>query len=323
MKDKPLKSHQGLLIISRFFIIGLVGFIFSVKFDVFKKFSNSVKKFERYNFDEIVIVIFFWFLYLLVAFIFKHNKEQKQKQKLAELSSKLQKNLDEKEKLYSIIGHDLISPFNLLIGFSDILLKKNNKIDSNKQKEMILIINNTAKSTMALLYNLLDWARLGTNGILFNRKEINMSTVVEKAISYLQMVAHNKNISLNNRIPNTTTAYANENMVATVIRNLVSNAIKFSYNNSSVNIILRNLKNFVEITISDSGVGLTQEQLKALFSTVSTPTTGTNKEKGTGLGIKICKDFIERNMGELKVRSVAGKGADFIFTLPNKKMNNH
>jgi signal transduction histidine kinase/ligand-binding sensor domain-containing protein len=222
-----------------------------------------------------------------------------------------------KDKFFSIIAHDLKNPFNTIIGFSDMLNEEIRSGDPERIRQYAGAINNSAVQTLRLLENLLEWANSQTGKILFNPIQINLSELVKDEFCILNDIAAGKNIEIKCSLPDNLTITADKNMIKTILRNLISNAIKFTQSNGKieVKVLINNKK--VEISVTDSGIGMTKETLAKLFridSNLSTP--GTEKEKGTGLGLLLCKEFIEKHCGKIEVESESGKGSIFKFFLP-------
>ena len=226
-----------------------------------------------------------------------------------------------KDKFFSIIAHDLKAPFNIILGFSDFLKENFDKIDVEKQKQYLDFINQSGHNTFKLLENLLIWSRSQSGVIDFKPANQNLYLLTNNTIQLLNKSAENKSISLNNKVPHKISVFADEPMLSTIIRNLVSNAIKFTPKGGSITIDAREIKkqnkqNFTEITIKDSGVGIPFEKQSQLFKiSGNVSTKGTEKEEGTGLGLILCKEFVEKHNGKIYVESEVGKGSKFIFTL--------
>jgi PAS domain S-box-containing protein len=233
-----------------------------------------------------------------------------------------EKNLKElnasKDKFFSIISHDLRSPFNSIIGFSEMLYYEPNAFSKAEIKEMVESIYKTSQETYDLLNNLLEWSGTQTNRIKFKPAKTVIYDIVISTIDLLNNNAKKKNISISVDIPEQIQVFADRNIITTVIRNLLSNAIKFTPERGSVKISAQDTGKFVEVTVADTGVGITPKDIKKLFridADFSTP--GTAHEKGTGLGLIICKEFIAMNNGDIRVESELGKGSRFIVRLPN------
>jgi len=227
-----------------------------------------------------------------------------------------------KDKFFSIIAHDLKNPFNNIIGFSEILKEEINSGDLVKGNEYTEMINSSATQTYRLLENLLEWANSQTGKIVFNPSPVNLSEILKEEFEVLNNMAIRKKIVLKSFVPENLMIMADSNMVKTVLRNLISNAIKFTYKNGSVEVnAITDSKN-AEISVSDNGTGMTKETTAKLFRIdANLSTQGTENEKGTGLGLILCKEFVEKNGGKIWVESESGKGSTFKFILP--LVNNH
>jgi PAS domain S-box-containing protein len=225
-----------------------------------------------------------------------------------------------KDKLFSIIAHDLRSPFNGIIGFSELLIENSNDILLEDSEQYIKIINSSAKNTLILLDNLLNWAKSQTGQLSFNPEKILFSEVVHEIIALSKNIAKSKNIALECSCTDNLEIYVDVNMLNTVLRNLISNAIKFTNIGGHIKVSAASKQDHVEITISDNGIGINKEKCSELFSIASNTTTlGTADENGSGLGLVLCKEFIQKNNGDIWVESEENKGSNFIFTLPTYK----
>ena len=236
---------------------------------------------------------------------------------LEKSDAKLKESNDTKDKFFSIIAHDLRSPFNNILGFSELLVENLNKFEAAETEKYLVIINSSANNTLILLDNLLNWAKSQSGRIIFNPKKIIFSNVILEIIKLKKSLAKAKNISLNYFSSDEIEVYADENMLRTVLRNLISNAIKFTQFGGNIRVYAILKQDRVEITVSDSGVGINEEVRNKLFSLETNETTiGTANEKGSGLGLILCKEFVEKHGGKIWVESEEGKGSDFKFTLP-------
>jgi PAS domain S-box-containing protein len=222
-----------------------------------------------------------------------------------------------KDKFFSIIAHDLKGPFNAILGFTELLAENYDDFDEDEKKKFIHAIKVASDSTYKLLENLLDWSRLQTGKINPVPEIIDLSLLTMENISVMKSMADSKKIRLLSSVQYNTRAYADANMVRTIIRNLVSNAIKFTLPGGEVKITAIENKNKAELCISDNGVGISDDRKGLLFyidEKLSTP--GTANETGTGLGLLLCKEMVERQGGQIWVESEEGKGSSFYFTLP-------
>lgn len=225
-----------------------------------------------------------------------------------------------KDKLFSIIAHDLRSPFSSILGFSEIIIENLNDLEIEETEEYVRYINLSAQNTLYLLENLLNWAKTQTGKIINQPKKIILSSIIQETINISDTALKIKNISLNHIHPDNIEVFVDENMVKTVLRNLISNAIKFTHTGGTINVFAISKQDKVEIVISDNGVGMNEEIRKKLFNINTNITShGTANEKGSGLGLVLCKEFVERLGGRIWVDSEEGKGSDFKFILPLNK----
>jgi two-component system sensor histidine kinase/response regulator len=250
------------------------------------------------------------------------TKSLKEKQRLDEQLLLYAKELEQanntKDKLFSIISHDLKGPFNVVLGFAKLLHNQYDEYSVETRKKFILAIKESAESTYSLLEKLFTWSRTQRSEIKAKPQKIELKKIADSTLVLLKNIAADKNIAIINRIDPDTSASADEEMINTIMLNLISNALKFTHING--NIIIENSRKdtAVQISIMDDGVGIPQANIDNLFKIKSTfSTLGTAKERGTGLGLIICKEFININGGEIWVESQPNKGSKFIFTLPS------
>jgi PAS domain S-box-containing protein len=223
-----------------------------------------------------------------------------------------------KDKLFSIIAHDLRGPFTSLLGFSDLLIDNIGTYDTERFQQLLYHINSAAKSAYTLLENLLIWARSQNKQLLFKPEDIKISLVVKEVMQNLNSLATIKNIKLKNSINDEVLGFADENMLTAIIRNLISNAIKFCNSGGTVELSAVYEPECLVISVTDNGIGMKEEIKNNLFRADSnTSLTGTAQEKGTGLGLLICREFVEKHNGKIWVESQPGKGSTFAFTLPH------
>lgn len=225
-----------------------------------------------------------------------------------------------KDKFFSIIAHDLKNPFNALMGFSSLLIDSFDEYNDEEKLDLIQTMSDASENAYKLLENLLEWSRSQTGSIKWNPEEISIDNITQETISVLENAAFNKKISLQAIVPDNTIVYADSNMITTVIRNLVSNSIKYTLNGGEIKIYSSQEEGILEITIEDNGVGIRKEDLDKLFRIdVNFSTNGTNSEPGTGLGLILCREFVVKNGGKIWVESEQGIGSKFKFTLPIAK----
>lgn len=245
---------------------------------------------------------------------------------MVELNIKLQENeqkLNElnlsKDKFFSIIAHDLRSPFTTLMGFSEVLVEDFDSYSKEELKESINMIHDTSKKIFNLLENLLSWSRIQTGRMPFNPTEFDISELCDNTVNLFQENALSKSISLVSVVKPYTFVFADKQMIDAVIRNLVANALKFTPEDKYIKISALDKDEFIEISVTDKGIGIKETVFAKLFKIDEHVTSlGTNSEKGSGLGLILCKELVEKNGGKIAVESTFGKGSRFYFTLPKK-----
>jgi two-component system sensor histidine kinase/response regulator len=242
-----------------------------------------------------------------------------QKDELHKLNIQLEETIASKDKFFSIIAHDLRSPFNTLIGFSDLLLKSFDDREPEEIKKFLKHINDSSQLGFNLLNNLLEWSRSQTGEIKYEPVLFDFAQLVDEVIDLHSGTAEKKKIKLDGSGLAIGEVNADRKMIYTVLRNLVSNALKFTQPGGEIRISGKDMGNEFEISVSDSGVGIPANKLDKLFSiSENISTQGTDNEMGTGLGLLLCKEFVEKNGGKIRVQSAVGKGSEFLFTIPKK-----
>ncbi len=262
----------------------------------------------------------------------KYNNQLRQQnaeiQAINELLEKQKQDLEEanatKTKFFNIIAHDLRSPFNALLGFSEMLLESHAGLDDKERGKMISYLVTSAKGAYDLVENLLKWASTQTGKVSFSPVECNISELLKETLFNINSAAENKKISIFTEMPENLTVFADKEMLKTIFRNLVSNAIKFTREGGKITIKAEETDSEVRFSVEDTGVGMSKEVSEKIFGITQITTHGTNNEKGTGLGLILCKEFVERHGGKIRVESEVGKGSKFIFTIPitKQKENN-
>ncbi len=249
----------------------------------------------------------------------------KEKAQLEKTVSQLNKKNEElktlnatKDKFFSIIAHDLRSPFNAIIGFSDLLVSQVKEQDYEGIGEHAEIVQKLSMRTMNLLSNLIAWSRSQTGRLEYKPVTFNLSTFLNEIILMFADIARQKSIHIRDHIPDNVQVHADQDMLGTVLRNLISNAIKYTRENGVITVSVDNLPEALRVSVSDNGVGIPEDKVGKLFDlTRSFSTVGTHKEKGTGLGLILCRNFVARHGGEIRVESEEGEGSTFYFTIPN------
>ncbi len=239
-----------------------------------------------------------------------------QKEEIEDHREKLKALNASKDKFFSIIAHDLRNPIAGFLNLTEVLTNNFDVFSEKESKEFIGAMNQASKQLYNLLENLLQWSKSQTGNITYKPKFVSVRKMVDNTIDTLMINIENKSIKININIDEKTIVFVDENMITTVIRNLISNAIKFSHPEGLISIRCVKKDEHVELSVIDNGVGIKKEDQKKLFRIDQHLTTqGTSEEKGTGLGLILCKEFIEKNDGKIWVESELNKGSSFKFIL--------
>jgi len=291
--------------------------------------NKIVQQYENENKTEINKFIFYLsvskmiLLIVLAIFILKIIRpaifeNKKYHDIITYQNSELVKLNKDKDLFITVLAHDLKSPFNSILGFLELL---ENNIESNDIKDtkfQIRLLNTSANQVYNLLESLLNWAKMQSDKMPFSPQRIQFSSICNQVIDLLKNKSFTKNISLSHFVEDDIFIYADKDMVNTVLRNLIGNAIKFTKEGGEIKIKAERDKDKVLITVNDNGIGMDAETMNKLFDITQLYTTiGTKKEKGTGLGLALCKDLIVKHKGEIWVESKLGKCSSFKFTLPS------
>ncbi|PKP47006.1 MAG: hypothetical protein CVT92_17235 [Bacteroidetes bacterium HGW-Bacteroidetes-1] len=271
--------------------------------------------------STLIIIVLGVFSFIL----FKNNKKKKalldelhkKNNFISQQNDKLTIANATKDKFFSIIAHDLKSPFNSIIGFSNILIERVQEKDYEGIENDAGIILQSSHRAMDLLMNLMEWSRSQTGRIEFNPEHIDMVKLICETVTLFENVARQKSILLNMTLPPTSFVFADKAMISTILRNLIANAIKFTNTGGRITVFTNEKPEGLTVSVSDNGVGIPKASRDNLFridKTYSTP--GTNKEKGTGLGLILCKEFVDKHGGKIWAESVEAKGSTFHFSIP-------
>lgn len=260
-------------------------------------------------------------LYTRYASVKKVKKQlEKANKELEDKSKTLESTVKTRDRFFSIVAHDLRSPFFGLKGLVEIISEEGEDLTDQEKKLFLTKLSRSVKEINMLLENLLDWSRLQSKRIEYNPEVFDLNEEISQTIFLLSQNAENKRIKILNQIPERTLVLADRRMIHSVIQNLVSNAIKFTYEKGKIEITAQSLENVVIVNVVDQGIGIPAEFRDKLFKIDhQTTSRGTNDEKGTGLGLNICKELIELNGGQISFISQENKGTTFTFTLPRAK----
>ena len=227
-----------------------------------------------------------------------------------------------KDKFFSIIAHDLRSPFSAILGLSGLLTSYFDDYDRASIKESVEQIDKASKQAFSLLENLLEWARSQTGRMDYSPSNFNLVDLVHETILVAQPFANKKGIKLESVTPINTLIKADRNMIYTILRNLISNALKFTPQHGKVTVSINETVDNIVFSVADSGVGISPENMAKLFKIDETFTnTGTDNERGTGLGLILCKEFVEKHLGHIWVESTLKSGSIFFVQIPKTLSN--
>jgi signal transduction histidine kinase len=258
-----------------------------------------------------------------ISFLRLEESERAATNAIKENEIKLKELIITKDKFFNIVAHDLKNPFTSLLGASELLYSNISEMTPENVRKLALILNDSAKGGYAILQNLLDWSRSQTGLIKFNPENINLKLLINENIENLQLQVANKEINMRSELTEDLFICADQNMINTVLRNLLSNAVKYTFKNGTILVKVSRTAEEVVVSVKDSGIGITRDVLDNLFrleNSLSLP--GTEKEKGTGLGLKLCKEFTEMMGGKIWVESNLGQGSEFSFTIPFNSVKN-
>ncbi|MEI6678377.1 MAG: hybrid sensor histidine kinase/response regulator [Mariniphaga sp.] len=250
-----------------------------------------------------------------------HLQLYRQKIELQEQSSKLQQLNAEKDKFFSIIAHDLRGPIGGLMSLSELMADETEEFTPSERKEMMLALNRSSVSVFSLLENLLEWARMQQGLISFNPVPVKLLPIIYESIIIVQELTKSKGIEIINESSATLEVYADKNMLQAILRNLVSNAIKFTPRGGKITVsAIVTGNDAVEISVKDSGIGMSPAIQDNLFRLdVETNRKGTEDEPSSGLGLILVKEFVEKHGGKIRIESGEGQGSNFKFTIPLPK----
>jgi signal transduction histidine kinase len=273
------------------------------------KFENSRERLRQ----KIVLTVAFGALMLLLVMALFYSRTRKFNGLLNKANNELKESNTVKDKLFSVLAHDLRSPFASIINLLSLI--NDDILDAEERKQIINMAVLSSNASLDILNNLLKWGEMQIKGIRLNPVELAPYDIIKRNIELLSASAELKQISIHNKVAKTCHVHADADHFEFVIRNLLSNAIKFTSEGGKVSVSTKTENGDIIFSIADSGVGIEPTRLEAIFSLGNVSTSGTNDEKGTSLGLVLCKEFIEANSGRIWVESIPGKGSTFMFSL--------
>jgi signal transduction histidine kinase/Tfp pilus assembly protein PilF len=284
--------------------------------------DERISRLKKSEFISNILVVVVALSAILLITVYRSGQRRKQinllllqhQEEMQKRSEELEQLNEVKDKFFSIISHDLRSPINALAGLMDLLDK--GAIAPHELPVAIKELRTRFNHTRSLMNNLLDWTVLQMDKMHLQAGNVPLKKIVDENIELLGSI-QSKHVNMINRIPETAIGYADSNTINLVIRNLITNAIKFTNDGGEIVLASEEKGNELVISIKDNGIGMTEEITKKLFDKVNPYSTrGTANEKGTGLGLILCKEFVEKNGGRIWVESTVDKGSTFWFTLP-------
>ncbi|WP_052345305.1 sensor histidine kinase [Alkaliflexus imshenetskii] len=258
---------------------------------------------------------------LILIIIYLRSKEKMRK--LQKRNLELEVMIEQKNRFFSILAHDLKSPFNSLLGMSEMLSLHVDTLNNPEMHSYSKMMHQTTVKLYTLVDNLLQWSQTQMGTIKYAPEQLDLNILTGNIINLLRLAAQEKDIVIALNMENQLMAYADSNIYSSILRNLVNNAIKFSPVGSTIYVKGKKLRDgMIELNIKDNGVGMNEDQLEKAFNLMEINTTsGTFNEKGTGLGLILCKEFVEINRGSICLISEAGKGTSVSFTVPSFNMH--
>ena len=276
--------------------------------------------------DVILLAIVYTICFLVLVWMTARSvnkidiQRQASEEALRERESQLTDLNATKDKFFNIVAHDLKNPFTSLLGSSELLYENIDNLGTENIKELALILNDSAKSGYAILQNLLDWSRSQTGLLKINPESVNLKDLIKENISAQQLAATNKEIKMYYKSEEDVFVYSDKNMINTILRNLLSNAVKFTYKSGKVAISTTMANDEVIVSVKDSGIGIPMEKIEQLFKIdARNSNPGTDNEQGTGLGLKLSKEFVEKLGGRIWVECIETTGSEFRFSIPLAK----
>lgn len=240
--------------------------------------------------------------------------------KVEELLAEAKQANDTKLKLLKVISHDLRAPFTGLLGLTELMEKQYESYSKVEMKEMLRLLSDSSKNTLVLIENLVQWSKLHSETLRMDRKNLFLNSIVKQNINIYSTMALQKQLTIVNEIDTFQMVNADENMLMLIIRNLLNNAIKYTHEEGEIRLSAVPKRRYVTITIADTGVGMTPEQINSvLHNNRSTSQDGTLGEKGSGLGLILCKEFVEKHNCRMTITSTPGKFTSISFTMPVAK----
>lgn len=324
---KNLACAVGDSITTNLFVEKITHLTENYKFELKRQEDDLLRKEKvqslnnQIKYQRSIIKLYAFILFLLVVLGFVFIYYYRQKNRIIKVLTVQKREIDElnstKDKLFSILAHDLKNPISSVIGLAELLKDESVILSESKRAQLISNLYEVGLSSNRILDEVLSWSQIQANQVVVESREINLRELVERVVTNQQPIAGVKNISISYSVNTEVFVQSDYNIVSTVLRNLIANAIKYSYSNAEILVSVDLIVDFVEVSIKDNGVGLSDDIKESLLHSVNIQSTrGTSNEKGSGLGLVICRELITKIGGKLLVESEVGKGSTFSFTIP-------
>ncbi|MGE0079422.1 MAG: ATP-binding protein [Bacteroidales bacterium] len=324
-KDRACRIGDSITI--NLFVERITHLTENYKFELKRKEDDLIRKEKesllnhQIKYQRSLITFYIFILLLLGILVFVTVYHHQQKNKVIKTLKKQKAEIDElnstKDKLFSILAHDLKNPISSVIAIAEFLKNEPATIDKEKHQKLLNSLYEVGKSTNAILQEVLGWAQIQTDKVVVMSEIVDLKNIINNVIENQTTIASNKNISIVNTIIEKFEVKTDSYIVSTVLRNLISNAIKFSRQGGAIDVSGENLTESYRISVCDKGVGMSDEQKNNIFaSTTINPTFGTDNERGIGLGLIICKELVSKLGGKIWLESELDKGTTFTFEIP-------
>lgn len=324
---KNLACAVGDSITTNLFVEKITHLTENYKFELKRQEDDLLRKEKvqslnnQIKYQRSIIKLYAFILFLLVVLGFVFIYYYRQKNRIIKVLTVQKREIDElnstKDKLFSILAHDLKNPISSVIGLAELLKDESIILSESKRAQLISNLYEVGLSSNRILDEVLSWSQIQANQVVVESREINLRELVERVVTNQQPIAGVKNISISYSVNTEVFVQSDYNIVSTVLRNLIANAIKYSYSNAEILVSVGLIVDFVEVSIKDNGVGMSDDIKESLLHSVNIQSTrGTSNERGSGLGLVICRELITKIGGKLLVESEVGKGSTFSFTIP-------
>jgi len=318
---KQLETQNGIMNVAK--IVNLLNRMEEQESIILNQRTKNLETIKGHSYLIFSILITLFFVIIITFYMLVRNDIKfriRTENELMLKSEELKSSNNYKDKMFSIIAHDLRNPFQPIIAIAELLTTEYNTLDKNEIKEFGEQLQSISKNVMVLLENLLEWSKVQTGKMQFHPEIISSKEKINSVIRNLSVYADEKNIKLLDGVETDIKVFADNNMLSSILQNLVSNAIKFTPEKGVIRINVKPEEEYILFSVCDTGVGIAKEYIDKIFNTGDHySTNGTNDEKGSGLGLLLCKEFIEIHNGKIWAENNKNAGTTFYFTIPVTK----